>query len=155
MSLGDPKSQQVLRVEIESSVPESPLLTFARDYFKLNAKVSAKGKRVLSETREERLIPKPGAKKSRKVVEEDEDEDEFGAPLFSKDLPEESEEEGRTKFDDPQPQVPKKLKRKKSEPQPTKDKKKGMKKSKKTLDEDLLDTQDSVVDFDFDMDMSD
>jgi hypothetical protein len=163
VSLADSKSHQILKVQIETAKPEPPILAFARDYFKVNAKFVAKSKKNQTETKEERRIPKPNSKSStRSGISH---EDVFGAPLFSKEDPEEDEsneevESFKTKFDEspetngeePREKTKKQKrneqKKQKSQKRKVAEKEKGSKKQK-TYAEDV---EDELVDFDFDSD---
>jgi len=167
VSLGDPKSHQILRVQIETSKPEPPIISFARDYFKVNAKVVAKTKKNQTETKEERRIPKPTSKNSstRSGLT---NEDVFGAPLFSLEEPDEADESSsnefeapfKTKFDSPAPgdveqelgklkTKSKKRKRAEVETRVKGGKKKVLQKERKTKKPRMVvdDVEDQVLDF--------
>jgi hypothetical protein len=107
---------------METNKPYPPIIVFANEYFKVNAKVKAKLLKKHIETKEEKLIPKPvAATKGNKSKQKD----SFGKPMFSKSEDASDSDESDTEFqtkldvtetgeDSPLPKVKKtkKLKRK-------------------------------------------
>lgn len=51
---------------METTKPHPPILEFANEYLKANARVQAKLRRINVETREEKLIPKPSVVNAQK-----------------------------------------------------------------------------------------
>jgi len=92
VSLSDQKTQQILRVQMETATKPPPLLAYAADYFKVNKRVAAKLRKKTVETKEEKLIPKLSDKKKRKnrkvpevsgvmFADSDEDDEQFETKL--------------------------------------------------------------------------
>jgi len=138
---------------METGKPQSPLIEFATEYFKVHARSQAKLRKRNNETREEKLIPKPSSsqpKVDKKSVK-------ISGPIFSKeDNDSESDDEFQTKLDLPDDDEQEQLE---NQPSPKKKRKlaKGKDESKKVLKKKKKlnfkvkhsadDAQDELVDF--------
>lgn len=139
------KSQQILKIQMETSKPHPPILEFATEYFKVHARAQAKLRKVNTETRDEKLIPKPTAlnpSNKKKVPKID-------GPIFGSDEENESDSEFKTKLDSKvdEEKPKKKLKRKNKDKDATVSKKKKKIKGKIQIKNSVTDAQDELVDF--------
>ncbi|CAG7818300.1 unnamed protein product [Allacma fusca] len=81
ISLSDQKTQQILRVQIETASSPPPLLKFAEGYLKLNRRADEKLRKKSKETKEERLVPRMNALQSKPKRTQNKEDSE--GPLFA------------------------------------------------------------------------